>query len=239
DMAHALRGAGWEVRVVVNEGLALRATAPRGVGPTVAQRGQGLPPDEVIALGQEPIRRLFGLPNSDILAGLHHGRGTPAAVAAYADLVRAALGGFVPDVTVALAPAAQLRAAFPSALHLACETAAYSRAPFAKCLFLDPEGLWGRSVPATRAAELLVPPPPGSWVPAPSADGGPRPAACPPRSGASSAAPRPSAPLGGGLRARHRRLGLLPLQFGGEPGFDCNAPFRNQGEYLLHALENL
>jgi hypothetical protein len=41
------------------------------------------------------------------------------------------------------------------------------------------------------------------------------------------------------LRRRFRRLALLPLQFGGEAGFDLNGPFRNQGEFLFHVLERL
>ena len=41
------------------------------------------------------------------------------------------------------------------------------------------------------------------------------------------------------MRKRHRRLCLLPLQFAGEPGFELNSPFRNQGEYLFHVLERL
>src|SRR5262249_29176609 len=138
---------------------------------------------------------------------------------------------FVPDVMLALAPAAQLRAAFPDAMLLGCDVAAYSRAPFAKALFLDPEGLWGQSVPATRAAELLAF--------EPSAGERALLEAFRARFGSYSRATSPFAPLEEELRARHRRVGLLALQFAGEPGFDCNAPFRNQGEYLLHALESL
>ncbi|MFN8588867.1 MAG: hypothetical protein U0704_13820 [Candidatus Eisenbacteria bacterium] len=41
------------------------------------------------------------------------------------------------------------------------------------------------------------------------------------------------------LRERFRTLALLPLQFGGEFGFDSNGPFRNQGEYLFHVLERI
>jgi hypothetical protein len=34
-------------------------------------------------------------------------------------------------------------------------------------------------------------------------------------------------------------LAFLPLQFAGESGFDLNAPFRSQGEYLFHVLERM
>src|SRR5439155_22912824 len=49
----------------------------------------------------------------------------------------------------------------------------------------------------------------------------------------------PFAALERSLRERHASLALLPLQFGGEAGFDLNGPFRTQGEYLLHVLERM
>jgi hypothetical protein len=217
--------------VVVNAALAELAVAPRGVGPHVSKLGQGLPPDEVVVLEQEPIRRLFQLPNAAILELLHRAGERHPGVAGYAALLRDALGGFVPDVTVSVTPAGQLRGAFPEALVLRGQPAAYSRAPFEPAFFLDPRGHWDRSIPALHAAALL-------------------------EHEASAAelellqtfrarftrylrAISPFAPLFAELRERHRAVGLLPLQFAGEPAFDCNAPFRGQAEYLFHVVENL
>jgi hypothetical protein len=230
DMARAIGAAGGAARVVVNDALAVRAVAPRDCG-THARRGQGLAPADVVALAQEPIRALFDAPNVAIVVGLHRGTHAPAAVDAYGALVRGAVGEFEPDVVLSLTPADQLRAAYPRALHLAAETAAYSRAPFPMCLFFDPAGLWDRSVPAARAAELCAREPAGGERAL--LDEFRR------RFGAYFAATTPFAGLERELRARHRRLAFLPLQFGGEPGFDANAPFRNQGEYLFHVLERL
>lgn len=230
DMARAIGAAGGRVRVVTNDALAGRATAPRDAG-AGARAGHGLAPTDVVVLGQEAIRATFDAPNVAILAGLHRGSFAPAQVEAYAALVRAAVGEFEPDVVLSLTPAAQLRAAYPRALHLATETAAYSRAPYPMCLFFDPAGLWDRSVPAARAAELFAREP----------GGGERDllAELRRRFSAYFAATTPFAALERELRARHARLGFLPLQFGGESGFDANAPFRNQGEYLFHVMEKL
>ncbi len=230
DMARAVGEAGGGFRVVVNDALAGRATAPRDRG-THARRGQGLAPDDVIVLAQEPIRALFDAPNVAIVTGLHRGSFAPAQVEAYGALVRRAASGFEPDVVMSLTPADQLRAAFPAALHLSAETAAYSRPPYPMCLFFDPGGLWDRSVPAARAAELLAREPSGAERALL--------AEFRRRFAAYFAATTPFAALERELRSRHGRLGLLPLQFGGEPGFDANGPFRNQGEYLFHVMETL
>jgi Capsule polysaccharide biosynthesis protein len=230
DMAHALRSVGWQVRIVCNEALAERAVAERGVGPHDSKLGHGMPGEEIVVLEQEPIRRHFGLPNSRIIETLHRDDGGPA-VAAYAQLLRDALGDFVPDVIFSVTPGAQLRAAFPDALFFSSAPAAYSRPPFPLTDFLDPVGLWDRSMPVRHAAALLA------REPAPDErallDAFRR------RFGAYFHAVSPFGPLIADLRARHRAVGLLPLQFAGEPGFDCNAPFRSQGEYLFHVLENL
>ena len=220
EMAGALRPAGWDVRLVANEALAGRSIASRAFAP-----------DEVAALGQESIRRLFAAPNGTILEGLHRGTAPRAAIDGYAAIVRGALGDFVPDVVLTLTPAAALRAAYPEAVVLATETAAYSRAPFPTCVFFDPAGLWDASVPAVHAAAILErEPSPGERSLADQLRT---------RFGRAFRAVSPFVRLEAELRSRCPTVALLPLQFGGEPGFDCNGPFRNQGEYLFHVLENL
>ena len=230
DMAHALRPVGWEVRIVCNEALAERAVAPRGQGPHHSKLGQGMPAEEIVVLGQEVIRRCFGTPNLGIIETLHRGDDR-AAIDAYAGLLREALGDFVPDAIFSVTPGAQLRAAFPDALFFSSAPAAYSRPPFPLTFFLDPVGLWDRSMPARQAAALL--------------DREPTPAeralldAFRQRFGSYFRAVSPFGAVLADLRARHRAVGLLPLQFAGEPGFDFNAPFRSQAEYLFHVLETL
>lgn len=230
DMCRALRAVGWESRVVVNEALATRALAPLGSGTHHAQRGQGLAPEEVVVLPQTAIRRLFEVPNVAILEAMRSGR-DEASTLAYAALIREALHGFEPDVMMSLTPAPQLEAAFPGALLLATETAAYSRSPFPMCIFFDPRGLWAGSVPAREAAALRAR--------RPSDDEAALATTFRRRFQSFFDATTPFAELERELRAQSPRVGFLPLQFGGESGFDLNAPFRNQGEYLFHVLEQL
>ncbi len=230
EMRAALHAVGWEARFVVNEALATRALAPLGSGALYAQRGHGLPPEEVVILPQTTIRQLFEAPNVAILERMTRGD-DEARTAAYGALVREALGAFEPDVMMSLTPAPQLKRAYPRALLLATETAAYSRAPFPMSVFFDPCGFWADSVPAREAAALRAR--------APSPDEVALTATLRRRFGAFFEATTPFADLERELRAQYPRLGFLPLQFGGESGFDLNAPFRNQGEYLFHVLEQL
>ncbi len=227
EMMRALERAGVEARLVTNAALAERAVA----APSAQGRGHGLARARVVALAQEEIRESFGVPNGAILAGLHRGTHAPEAVSAYGARVRAALDGCVPDVVLTLSPAAQVRAAFPEALVLATETAAYSRAPFPMCIFFDPLGMWDRSLIAVQARALAE-------RPEDAEDAGLF-AEFERRFGAYFRATTPFAELEAELRAEYRRIAFLPLQFGGEPGFDVNAPFANQGEYVFHVLERL
>ncbi|HEY3495197.1 MAG TPA: hypothetical protein VGK73_10945 [Polyangiaceae bacterium] len=227
DMARALEAAGCETRVVVNEPLAVRATAPLGSGQHYAQKGHGLSPSRVVALEQTPIRKLFQRPNVDILKSLH-ARDEPAAERAYAELLREKLPGFVPDVMLALTPAPQLSAAFPEALRFSTETAAYSRAPFPMSIFFDPAGMWDQSLLCRPKSEF-----------APRDDERRLLARFRERFTAFFRATTPFRALEAELRQKYSRIACLPLQFGGEAGFDLNGAFRNQGEYLWHVLEQL
>jgi hypothetical protein len=229
-MCRTLRARGIESRVVVNEALATRALAPLGSGSHYAQRGQGLLPEEVVTLTQSAIRSLFERPNLAILECLERAS-EPERTRAYAELVRAALGDFEPDVMMSLTPAPQLRAAFPAALLFATETAAYSRAPYPMSVFFDPCGMWADSLPAreTEALRARVPAPEETELLA----------AFRRRFGAYFRAASPFSALEAELRRTRSRLAFLPLQFGGESGFDLNGPFRNQGEYLFDVLERL
>lgn len=230
-MLRAVEAVGGEGRLVTNEALAARATAPAS-GDAAAVATHGLPADRVIGLGQAPIRARFRRPSSDIVCGLHHGTFEPAAVRAYGELVRERLGEFEPDVIVSLTPAAHLAAAFPSALVLHAETAAYSRAPFPSCVFFDPRGMWRRSLLGEHAAELA------KAVDVTEEERALL-ATVRKRHAGFFRSTTPFGALEEELRTRHAKLALLPLQFGGEPGFDANAPFRTQGEYLLHVAEHL
>ena len=229
DMLKPLLAAGHEVRLITNEALAERATASFDRGP-VTQKGHAIPSDFVIGLPQIAVRRFFDRPNVAILGALHRGEDTDA-IGAYGAFVREVLGDFTPDVMLTLLPAPQLSAAFPDALLLHTETAAYSRAPFPLCIFFDPEGYWDRSLFARHAADHAA------FAPEPAELE--LLAAFRRRFGAYFAQTTPFAELEADLRTRYSRLAFLPLQFGDEPGFDLNASFRNQGEYLLHVVEQL
>lgn len=229
DMLKPLLAAGHEVRLITNEALAERAVATFDRGP-VTQKGHGIPPEVVVALPQTAVRQFFDRPNVAIIAALQRRDDEPA-IAAYGAFLREVLGDFTPDVMLSLLPAAQLGAAFPEALLLHTETAAYSRAPFPFCLFFDPMGCWDRSLLAQVAADLTqFREEPGERQLL---------SAFRRRFGAYFAQTSPFRQLEAELRAEYARIAFLPLQFGGEPGFDLNADFRNQGEYLLHVVEQL
>lgn len=229
DMLKPLLAAGHEVRLITNQALAERASATSGRGgPT--QKGHAIPAEVVVALSQSDIRQFFDRPNVDIIAALYR-REEEAAIAAYGGLLRERLGDFVPDVMLAILPASQLEAAFPQALLLYTETAAYSRAPFPFCLSFDPAGVWERSLLAGFGAE------PRQFEPGPAEHE--LLATFRRRFGAYFAQTSPFHALEAELRAGYARLAFLPLQFGGAPGFDLNASFRNQGELLLHVIEHL
>lgn len=230
DMFRTVVRSGGEARIIVNEGLALRALAPLGSGQHYARKGQGLAPEDLLIFAQTEIRRFFDLPNVEILRALHEGS-APDATRRYGELIRESLGGFVPDVMMTLTPAAQLESAFPNALLLAAETAAYSREPFPSCLFFDPGGLWGDSLLARHAEDL------GRFQP--SAEELELASDFRTRFQRYFTTTTPFASLERRLRHRYERIAFLPLQFGGESGFDLNAPFRTQGEYLFHVIEQL
>jgi len=222
----------YQFRFVVNEALATRALAPREPIPAIAsQRGQGLPREVVVPVGQECIREHFKRANAAILAALHEGTAPPLAEESYAALIAETLGGFRPDVVITRTPAAFLRHVFPDALVLGTELGPFSRRPYPLTMFQDAMGLWSRSLPAVCAEELMSRTPSGDD----------RALLTHLRAHYASYFDRasPFASLEARLRRRHKRLALLPLQFGGESGFDLNGPFRNQGEYLLAVLERL
>ncbi len=230
-MYHGLSRLGVEGRFLTNEALALSATARHESGLPPTRQGHEVPAEAVVALRQMQITPLFGVPSAAVLEGLHRGTLPREQTEAYAALARDALGGFVPDVVLTLTPADHLRAAFPDALLLHAESAAYSRFPFPYCWFFDPRGFWDRSVPAHCARALRdreLTPNERALL-----------ARFRRRFRAYFAAMSPFGELERALRSRFRRIGFLPLQFAGEPGFDANAPFRSQGELLLHVVERL
>jgi hypothetical protein len=229
DMLKPLLAAGHEVRLITNEALAERAVATFDRG-GATQKGHGIPAELVIALPQMAVRQFFGRPNVDIIGVLHR-REDDAAIAAYGACLREWLADFRPDVMLALLPAPQLTAAFPEALLLHTETGAYSRPPFPFSMFFDPAGCWERSLLArvAGAAESIEVAPAEAELLSTFRR----------RYAAFFAQTSPFHALEAELRAEYAQLAFLPLQFGGEPGFDLNASFRNQGEYLLHVVEQL
>lgn len=231
-MARALEGRGHACRFLLNEALAERALAPLDAslagGP---QAGHALPAETVVSVRQDDVRSHFDVPNIEILRGFHRGTWPEAVVAACGATLRAKLGGFEPGVIVTFTPAAHLAAANPGALVLHAENGMFSRAPFPPTQYFDPAGLYANSVPAVCAAELKAR--------RPSAVERARLDVMRAEYRAWLLAASPFHALERRMRARFRRLALLPLQFGGEAGFDLNGPFRNQGELLLHVLERL
>lgn len=231
-MGQRLASRGWDVRWLMNAALAVRATAgePARRGRPASQ-GHGLPRERLVLMHQEELRQPFGCSNMEILQGLQHGRWPDSTVRSYGERLRERLAGFSPDVIVTWTPADHLRAVFPDALVLHTENGMFSRAPYPAFQFFDPHGLYGRSLLATHADTLRSCMPSGeqrAWL-----------ASFRARAREHHAADSMFHSLVAGLRERYRRVALLPLQFGGEAGFELNAPFRNQGEYLWHVLERL
>jgi hypothetical protein len=231
-MARTLDGRGHSFRFLLNEALGARAAAPLRPGrEDDPKSGHGIPPEWVVRVRQDEIRRHFNVPNVALLDGLHHGRWPSEKVAALGQAMRERLGDFVPGIIITFTPAPHLAAAYPGALVLHAENGMFSRAPFPGTQYFDPLGLYARSMLGVHARELLARKPTDderAWL-------------ARVREGyrAWLLASSPFHGLEQSLRRRHRRLALLPLQFGGEAGFDMNGPFRNQGEYLLHVLERL
>lgn len=219
-------------RFAMNEALPLRATAPYERTPrSRPRRGQGIEPGSIVAFAQEEIRGIFDGPSRGILEALHRGACPGATLDRYADLVRRKLDGFEPDVVIAWTPVSFLRRAFPNALVFGIECGPFSRPPYPSTLFFDPLGIWEDSIPSVLAGALRERRPEPAeadllermrahyrpWF-------------------------RDASPFHGleeRMRKLNRALLLLPLQFAGESGFDLNAPFGNQGEYLFHVLERL
>ncbi len=230
--ARALSGRGHTFRFLLNQALAEGATAP--FDPARARdpdNGQGLAPEWIVPVLQEEVRRHFDAPNVAILDGFHHERWPASQVAAAGATLRGRLAGFAPDVILTYTPAPHLASAFPDALMLHTENGMFSRAPFPPTQYFDPLGLYARSVPGAHARELLArtaTQAERAWLDRLRATY---------RAWLTAASPFHG--LERALRRRHARLALLPLQFGGEAGFELNGPFRNQGEFLFHVLERL
>lgn len=223
---------GYDFRFVMNEALVLRAVAPYDSAPqNPARRGQGLSQAQVVGLPQKAIREIFNTSNVAILEGLVAGQWASEQVARYGELVASRLGDFVPDIIITWTPVPFLSHAFPDSLVLSTECGPFSRAPYPMTTFLDPYGLWAKSIPCVAAPELLQR----------TANEEERRLLERIRTQYRShfESTSPFHGLETQMRKRHRRLCLLPLQFAGEPGFELNSPFRNQGEYLFHVLERL
>ena len=147
---------GYDFRFVMNEALVLRAVAPYDSAPqNPARRGQGLSQAQVVGLPQKAIREIFDTSNIAILEGLVAGQWASEQVARYGELVASRLGDFVPDVIITWTPVPFLSHAFPDSLVLATECGPFSRAPYPITTFLDPHGLWAKSIPCVAAPELL------------------------------------------------------------------------------------
>lgn len=223
---------GWDVRWAMNQALSVRALAPADQRSSAdPQRGHGLTREQLVLFGQEEIREIYGVPNIAILDGMQRGTWPEATLDRHARLFRERVGDFVPDVIFTWTPSDVLRRAYPNALILHTENGMFSRAPYPALQFFDPQGLYGRSLLATHANELRAIEPDAEerdWLEGFRA-----------RVRRHHAATTPFAETERRLRERYRTLALLPLQFGGEAGFDLNGPFRNQGEYLFHVLERI
>lgn len=222
----------YDFRFLTNDALTLRATAPYEPEPKMLpRRGQGLPANIVLGMQQEVIREIFNASNVAILEGFHREEWPADQINRYGELIRARLDGFIPDIIITRTPVPFLSVAYPDAMVLGTECGPFSRSPYPLTTFLDPTGLWARSVPGACSAELLQ----RSATEAEKQFLGQIRDHYLPFFRATS----PFHELESRLRKRHRRLALLPLQFSGESGFELNSPFRNQGEFLFHVLERL
>lgn len=232
SLGRNLESQGWDVRWAMNAALATRAVAPRpAVHEHHPSEGHGLRREHIGVLHQEEIRRLYGVPNMEILRGIHEGTWPPATRLAHGRLLRERLDGFDPDVIITWSPSAHLRSAHPDALILHTENGIFSRAPYEAFQFLDPQGLYSQSLVSTHAESLrarIATDRERAWL-ADFRD----------RARAHHRAVTPFRELEERLRLEYRSIAFLPLQFAGEAGFDLNAPFRNQGEFLWHVLEHL
>ena len=227
-MGRALSERGWSCRWALNAALATRAVAAPDEAPP-PRHGHGLPREQVVVFEQQEIRGFYEAPNVAILDGLQHGRWPQATLERHAAHLRGRFAPFEPEVIVTYTPSDALAAAWPDALILHSENGAFSRAPGPATQFFDPLGLYERSMPARLAGELQGRAPDGIETAFLGVL----------REGlaAHHEATTPFTALESKVRAAGAVPVLLPLQFGGEAGFDLNAPFRNQGEYLLHVLE--
>lgn len=82
--------------------------------------------------------------------------GDSAATRAYGDYLAAKLNGFVPDAVVSfLAPLPDLRRIWPNSITVYAEFGIFSRAPYPRTFYFDPQGMFDRSSISRHATELL------------------------------------------------------------------------------------
>jgi len=142
-----------------------------------------------------------------------------------------ALDGFRPDVIVTISPSPYWRRLFPGVTLLHFELGLFSRHPYPHVFYLYPLGVFRNSVPGVYSGQLK----------------------------AMKASGEDQALLGClrteftrrilnhtpfnqlemELRARYRRLLLLPLQFAGEFGFDLHCYYDRQGSFLIDVIQRV
>lgn len=170
-------------------------------------------------------------PHLDLNRVLHRGELTREANGALAECVRDKLGGFVPDVIHTWTPVSFLRETFPDALVLHKERGMFQRAPFPATFYLDPGGVYDRSVIEALLPQILSRPAPEDAL-------------------AGLAELRrhfcglirersPFASEIARLRERFEAVVLLPLQYGGYYTFDGFFAGRTQSDLITHVLEQL
>ena len=211
--------AGDDVRYISNPALISRA-----------QGLHGLNANQVYALSESTLRDATQVASMEALRLLQQG-GSAEFTANLARLYTDVLGDFQPDVIVTLTPSTYWKTAFPLAVVLHVDGGLFSRAPLPHVFFLDSDGLFGNSTLALFGERLRsIPPSPegGSWLNLLRA-----------RFRQRLLAESPFHPLERELRAKFRRLLLLPLQFTGEFGFDLNCCYDSQGAYLMDMVERI
>lgn len=162
----------------------------------------------------------------------YHGRTDTRVLDAAAAHVRTALGDFKPDVIITYTTAPWLRRAFPEAVILHQEYGLFSRPPFPESFYLDPRGKFANATIARNADALR------SYA----ADDDERAMVEDIRTAFCRRiipAASPFAALEREIRARWKRIMLLPLQYCGHYGFEGTGKYRTQGEVVRDVIARI
>lgn len=191
----------------------------------------GLPEDILIQIQQKEIKQDFNTNNTSITQSFQMESCGDEVLQEYGKIIQDKLSSFEPEIILTFSPVPFLERAYPNALILHMDNGMFSRTPYPDSLFFDPFGLYDQSFPVRFNKELK------------NYQASEEELDCLEKTRnyykkhIDEKSPMP--PYEEAIREHFDKIVLLPLQYTGETAFDIHCPFRNQGEYLYHVMENI